>query len=130
MGARSRRRRDAPRISGRDHADYSGEAPQWADGRYPSAVPRSNRPLRRPARAPARGLGGGGLSQAGIRSAKLEAFAGFPTSGLATVVPNTFFSNVLPQIDTPEELVVSVYFFFVQNLKRRHPRYVTRRELE
>ena len=56
------------------------------------------------------------MSQAGIRSAKLEAFAGFPTSGLATVVPNTFFSNVLPQIDTPEELVVSVYFFFVQNL--------------
>ena len=39
-------------------------------------------------------------------------FAGFPASGLATAVPNLFFSLVLPQIERPEELVVSVYFFF------------------
>ena len=57
-------------------------------------------------------------------------FAGFPTSGLATVVPNSFFSSVLPKMETSEELVVSVYFFFAQNLKRRRPRYVTRSELE
>ena len=54
---------------------------------------------------------------------------GFPNSGLATAVPNQFFSRVLPQIEKTEELVVSVYFFFAQQLKRRSPRYVTKREL-
>ncbi len=58
-----------------------------------------------------------------------EPSAGFPNSGLATAVPNQFFARVLPQIETPEELVVSAYFFFAQQLKRRSPRYVTKREL-
>jgi len=55
---------------------------------------------------------------------------GFPNSGLATAVPNQFFSRVLPQIDAVEELIVSLYVFFAQQLKRRSPRFVTRRELE
>jgi len=58
-----------------------------------------------------------------------EPSAGFANSGLATAVPNQFFSRVLSQIEAPEELVVSVYFFFAQQLKRRSPRYVTKREL-
>jgi DnaD/phage-associated family protein len=64
-----------------------------------------------------------------------EPTAGFPNSGLATAIPNQFFARVLPQIESPEELVVSVYFFFAQQLpngssgKRRSPRYLTKREL-
>jgi len=56
-------------------------------------------------------------------------FEGFPTSGLATAVPNMFFSRLLPLIERPEELVVSLYFFFAQGLHRRSPRFLTRREL-
>ena len=56
-------------------------------------------------------------------------FEGFPSSGLATAVPNLFFSRLLPHIERPEELVVSLYFFFAQTLKRRSPRFLTRREL-
>ena len=57
-------------------------------------------------------------------------FAGFPASGLATAVPNLFFGLVLPQIERPEELVVSIYFFFAQQQQApRTPRFVTRREL-
>ncbi len=58
-----------------------------------------------------------------------ERFQGFPSSGQATALPNLFFSRVLPLIERPEELVVSVYFFFAQGLKRRSPRFLTRREL-
>jgi DnaD/phage-associated family protein len=58
-----------------------------------------------------------------------EPLAGFANSGLASAIPNQFFARVLPQIEAPEELVVSVYFFFAQQLKRRSPRYVTKREL-
>ena len=68
-------------------------------------------------------------------SRSTEPSAGFANSGLATAIPNQFFSRVLPQIEAPEELIVSVYFFFAQQLpdgpsgKRRSPRYVTKREL-
>ncbi len=60
-------------------------------------------------------------------------FSGFPSSGLATTVPSLFFSRVLPEIDSVEELVVTVYFFFAQSAAggaRRSPRSLTRRELE
>jgi DNA replication protein len=59
-----------------------------------------------------------------------EPHTGFPNSGLATAIPNQFFSRTLPQIESPEELVVSLYVFFAQQLKRRSPRFITRRELE
>ena len=55
---------------------------------------------------------------------------GFPNSGLATAIPNQFFSRVLPQVESIEEAIVSLYVFFTQQLKRRSPRFVTRRELE
>ena len=61
-----------------------------------------------------------------------ERFEGFPNSGAATTVPNLFFSRVLPEIESAEELVVSVYCFFAQANadRKRRPRYVTLRELE
>jgi DnaD/phage-associated family protein len=58
-----------------------------------------------------------------------EPFSGFPSSGLATAVPNLFFSRVMPEITDPAELVVSAYFFFAAQLHRRHPRVVSRAEL-
>ena len=54
---------------------------------------------------------------------------GFPNSGLATAVPNKFFSAILPQFEATEELIVSLYFFFAQHLKSRSPRFLTKREL-
>ena len=56
-------------------------------------------------------------------------FAGFPTSARATPVPNLFFSRLLPEIDSAEELLVTLYFFYAQTLRRRTPLFVTRREL-
>ena len=59
-----------------------------------------------------------------------ETFSGFPSSGLATAVPNIFFSRLLPQIESTQELIVSLYFFFAQGQKHRSPRFLTYRELE
>jgi DnaD/phage-associated family protein len=58
-----------------------------------------------------------------------EPFAGFPNSGLATAVPNLFFSRVMPAITDPAELVVSAYFFFAAQVHKHHPRVVAREEL-
>jgi len=58
-----------------------------------------------------------------------EPTTGFPNSGLAAAIPNQFFSSILPQIESPEELIVSFYFFFAQHLKRRSPRFLAKREL-
>jgi DnaD/phage-associated family protein len=55
--------------------------------------------------------------------------AGFPTSALATPVPSLFFSRLLPALESPAELVVTLYFFYAQTLRRRSPPFVTRREL-
>lgn len=60
-----------------------------------------------------------------------EPFTGFPNSGLATAVPNLFFSRVLPEITDGAELVVSAYVFFAAGQqKTRRPHFVTLRELE
>ncbi|MBI1885637.1 MAG: DnaD domain protein [Chloroflexi bacterium] len=59
----------------------------------------------------------------------MKPFPGFAPGSLATAVPNAFFTAVLPQIQRPEELIVSLYFFFAQGRKRRHPRYLTEAEL-
>lgn len=58
-----------------------------------------------------------------------RAFAGFPRSGEATVIPRVFFSRVLPEIDDPAELVVTLYVFFQQGLRKRRPPYISEREL-
>ena len=59
----------------------------------------------------------------------VERFPGFPASAEATAVPNAFFAQVLPQIDTAAELAVSTYVFFALGRLRRFPRYVTDPEL-
>jgi DNA replication protein len=59
-----------------------------------------------------------------------EPTTGFPNSGAATAIPNQFFARILPQIESVEELVVTLYIFFAQQLTRRSPRFITRRELE
>ncbi len=56
-------------------------------------------------------------------------FPGFPAGGHATVVPNTFFSEVLPQIDDPVELAVSAYLFYALGRRRGYPRVISRAEL-
>lgn len=60
-----------------------------------------------------------------------EKFNGFPDSGLATTIPNLFFAQVMPRIEHPEELAVSVYCFYAvsQSDHSRRPRFVTRAEL-
>ncbi|MEO8458299.1 MAG: DnaD domain protein [Chloroflexota bacterium] len=55
---------------------------------------------------------------------------GFPNTAAGTVIPNAFFSAVLPDISDPAELIVSIYVFYALGQKRRHPRFVTLRELE
>ena len=62
-------------------------------------------------------------------SRSVEPSTGFPNSGLSSAIPNQFFSTILPQIEAAEELVVSFYFFFAQHLRRRSPRFLTKREL-
>ena len=55
-------------------------------------------------------------------------FPGFAAGSLATAVPNAFFSQLLTRIETIEELLVSLYFFFL--LKRaRRPQMVRESEL-
>lgn len=56
-------------------------------------------------------------------------FGGFPAGARATVIPNLFFSAVLPEIDDPAELVVSCYIFFALARRRRFPRLITFDEL-
>src|SRR3990172_12727764 len=56
---------------------------------------------------------------------------GFPAAGLATAAPHLFFSQLLPAIDSSEELVVSLYFFFAAAVlgRKRSPRFLTKAEL-
>ena len=72
-------------------------------------------------------MGGPGVT--GAATERSEGFTGFPDSGLATAVPNLFFSRVMPEISDPAELVVSAYFFFAAQLNKRRPHYVSREEL-
>ena len=56
-------------------------------------------------------------------------FEGFPAGARATAVPNLFFAALLPRIEDPAELVVTVYFFFAQARKKGQPRFLTYGEL-
>jgi DNA replication protein len=58
-----------------------------------------------------------------------ETFAGFPAGARATVVPSLFFSDVLPRIDDPAELTVSMYLFYALGRRRGYPKYVSHAEL-
>ena len=69
------------------------------------------------------GVGGARPAGAG------DEFAGFPSSGRATPVPNLFFARLLPDIERAEELLVTLYIFYIQGLQRRSPFFVTGSEL-
>jgi DNA replication protein len=51
-----------------------------------------------------------------------ERFPGFPSGSRATVVPNTFFTAVLPAIEDPAELAVTLYSFFALGRRVGTPR--------
>lgn len=56
-------------------------------------------------------------------------FSGFPAKARFTPIPNLFFSEVLPQIDDPAELKVTLHIFWALYLKKGYPRFVTYSEL-
>jgi DNA replication protein len=56
-------------------------------------------------------------------------FEGFPAGARAIAIPSVFFTTVLPRIDDPAELVVTVYFFFAHARKKGQPRFLTYAEL-
>jgi DnaD/phage-associated family protein len=58
-----------------------------------------------------------------------KTFAGFPAGARATVVPSVFFSEVLPQIDSEDELRVTLYVFYALGRRKGYPRFVTEAEL-
>lgn len=62
-------------------------------------------------------------------AAEGAAFAGFPAGARATVIPSAFFTEVLPQIDDPHELKVTLHFFHALGRRKGFPRFVTGAEL-
>lgn len=67
---------------------------------------------------------------ANLQASNAAASGGFPNSAAGTVIPNAFFSQVLPEINDPAELVVTAYAFFAFATSEHRPRYVTLAELE
>lgn len=57
------------------------------------------------------------------------AFAGFPAGARATLLPNLLFSDVLPAIEDPAEMLVSLYAFFALGRKRAALRWLSEDEL-
>ena len=57
-------------------------------------------------------------------------FSGFPAKTSFTPIPNLFFSEVLPQIDDPVELKVTLHIFWALYRKKGYPRFVTYSELQ
>ena len=56
-------------------------------------------------------------------------FSGFPAGARATAVPSVFFSELLPRIEDPSELRVTLYVIYALGRRKGHPRFVTEREL-
>jgi DnaD/phage-associated family protein len=56
-------------------------------------------------------------------------FGGFAGGVHATVIPNTFFTEVLPAIDDPVELLVSTYAFYALARRRAAERWLTVEQL-
>ena len=59
----------------------------------------------------------------------MKGFNGFPAKSKFTPIPNIFFSELLPQINDPVELEVTLHIFWVLYQKRGYPRFVTYGEL-
>jgi DnaD/phage-associated family protein len=62
-------------------------------------------------------------------SSPTTTFAGFPAGARATAVPSVFFSELMPQIEDPAELRVSLYVIYALGRRRGYPRFVTAAEL-
>jgi DnaD/phage-associated family protein len=73
-------------------------------------------------------MGRGGVGEARPAGAGDE-FAGFRSSDEATMVPRVFFSRLLPGIEKPEELVISLYLFYLHGRRRGWPRLFSERQL-
>ncbi|MGD9889746.1 MAG: DnaD domain-containing protein [Dehalococcoidia bacterium] len=56
-------------------------------------------------------------------------FRGFAGGTHATVIPNTFFTEVVPSIDDPVELLVSTYVFYALARRRAGERWLTVEQL-
>jgi DnaD/phage-associated family protein len=56
-------------------------------------------------------------------------FRGFAGGAHATVIPNAFFTEVLPSIDDPVELLVSTYAFYALARRRAGERWLTVEQL-
>lgn len=57
-------------------------------------------------------------------------FVGFPAGRLRfTPIPDLFFTEILPEIDDPAELCVTLYMFFFTHRQRGYPHYMTLAEL-
>lgn len=54
-----------------------------------------------------------------------DSFSGYHSGARATVVPNAFFTEVLPNVADPAELIVSTYMFFALSRRRGFPRSVS-----
>jgi DnaD/phage-associated family protein len=65
----------------------------------------------------------------GDRGGEVPRFAGFPAGARATAVPSVFFSELLPQIESPAELRVTLYVIYTLGRRKGYPRFVTEREL-
>jgi DNA replication protein len=52
-------------------------------------------------------------------------FTGFRGGAHATVIPNAFFTEVLPAVDDPVELLVSTYAFYALSRRRAGERWLT-----
>ncbi len=59
----------------------------------------------------------------------MKNFSGFPQRSQFTPIPNAFFSQLLPQIDSLSELKVSLYIIASLYKKRGYPRFVSYAEL-
>jgi len=59
----------------------------------------------------------------------MKSFSGFPKRSQFTPIPNAFFSQLLPQIDSLSELKVSLYIIASLYQKRGYPRFVSYSEL-
>jgi len=59
----------------------------------------------------------------------MKAFNGFPLKTKFTPIPNIFFSEVLPRIDDPAELKVTLHIIWALYQKKGYPRYIAYGEL-
>lgn len=61
----------------------------------------------------------------------MKPFAGFPPGKTRfTPIPDLFYTELLPCIDDPAELKLTLYMFWSLNRQRGYPRYLTSAELE